>query len=77
MNIDTAEAQDLIRLVEAEGKLIRYTTPGEIVCDVDGLPIGIDPGETCTATLGGVALSSEQWELIARYLINGRKQENV
>lgn len=73
---DTQEAEDLIRLISYEGKLVKYTTPGEIVCDLDGIPIGIDPGETSTATIGQVALSSTQWELIARYLITERSQNN-
>lgn len=72
MNIDVDQAEALIRIVNAEGNTLEWTDPPEVVCDIDGIPIGVDPGESRTGTLGTVTLNPEEWELIARYLINER-----
>jgi len=48
--------EDLRRMNDRTGKLVETTTPGEVVLDVDGVPIGIERDQHGKAIFGGVAI---------------------
>lgn len=72
---DTRETSpaELVELILMEGRDVTVTEPGEVIEDVDGIPSGIDPPTTTDATMGEVRLTAEQWESVARYLINNKE----
>ena len=63
------DAADLIEIIRMEGHDVTVSMPGEITLDADGTPTGINPPTFSTATVGTVHLTGEQWETVARYLI--------
>lgn len=46
------------------------TIPGELVEDVDGLPLSVGPSKVQSAILADIALTGDQWEMVARHLFN-------
>lgn len=47
----------LRRMNDATGKPCTGTIPGEVICDVDGRPIGVGPSREVTSIFGGVVIS--------------------
>lgn len=55
---DGLTVQALDRMNAAVGKAGTGTVPGQVVCDPDGLPIGVGPSRTVTGEIGPAVVSS-------------------
>lgn len=51
---------DVLRMNAMTGKPVTATYPGDVITDVDGIPIGVQPSRTEEITFGGVALTRRQ-----------------
>lgn len=61
--------EHIVELLRAEGRTVTVHRPPTFLEDVDGNPIGLEPGETTTATLTAPVLTAHEWEATARYLL--------
>lgn len=59
----------IVQLLRAEGRAVVLNQPPTFIEDVDGSPLGLDPGECAAGTLGPVVLTADEWEAVARYLL--------
>jgi len=49
--------EDLRRMNDATGKPCTGTIPGQVICDVDGVPIGVEPSREVASIFGGVVIT--------------------
>ena len=52
----------LRQLNDMVGREVVMSTPGRVLCDPDGIPIGIEPGETVLADLASPVISASEIE---------------
>lgn len=52
--------QDYINQNDATGKTVTVTIPGEVIYDVDGSPIGVEPPQVSEATFAGACVTRAQ-----------------
>lgn len=52
----------LKRMNDMTGTTVDYTTPGEVLLDVDGTPNAVGPSSTTRAYFGGVAITTRDVE---------------
>lgn len=76
----TVDPAVIVRLIRAEGHAVALHQPPSLIEDVDGRPIGIDPGEHTMGTLAAVVLTADEWQSVARHLLqlldNNNPKEN-
>ncbi|HPY26002.1 MAG TPA: hypothetical protein PLK19_16965 [Mycobacterium sp.] len=51
------DADTLRQLDAAQGQQVQIHIPGEVVVDVDGIPIAVEPPTTTTGSLAGVIVT--------------------
>lgn len=56
--------EDLLRMNDNTGTWTEVHTPGEVICDADGIPIGMTAGETNTVYFGGATVTPAQLEAV-------------
>ncbi|WML63204.1 hypothetical protein [Rhodococcus sp. AH-ZY2] len=52
--------EDVLRMDAMTGRAVTATYPGQVLTDLDGVPIGVEPSRTEQITFGGVALTLRQ-----------------
>lgn len=52
----------LKRMNDMTGTVVDYTTPGEVLLDMDGMPNGVGPSTTSRSYFGGVAITPRDVE---------------
>lgn len=63
--------QHYLRMNEIAGTWVEITIPGEVILDVDGMPIGVEPSRVENAYHGGAGVTRYQLEDV------GLKPEDV
>lgn len=53
-----------LRMNDAVGTWTEVHTPGEVICDADGIPIGMTAGEVNTVYFGGATVTPAQLEAV-------------
>lgn len=56
--------EDILAMDEAIGTRVNVQTPGEVLCDVDGIPTAVEPTRHRTASLAGVVLTSRDLQRV-------------
>ena len=54
--------EDLLRQNDAAGTWVAVTTPGELLFDPDGMPIGVGEAETVPTNVGSTTVTRAQLE---------------
>ena len=75
--IDAAKAEQLIKLVAAEGTHVGYNDAPKLEVDASGNPSGVYVAPEQKAMLGTVTLDAQQWEAIARHLIEKHEMKGT
>lgn len=63
------DPETAVQMMRAESSEVLLHEAPAFIEDVDGAPLGLEPGRTVHGMLGPIALTADEWEATAYYLL--------